>query len=435
MTRLPLSLISSLRHSSTCLLLLSGMAMIHQANGEEWSRFRGPNGTGISDATTIPFNISKDVIDWSIKVKGIGHSSPVVFGDKIFLTSVVPDDSERFVLCYSTTGKKLWEYTTKFTAHALHKFNTFASSTPAVDAERVYVSWTTGDRHEVLALTHDGQMAWSKDLGFFAEEHGSSSSPVVYEKTLLVGNDHAAQDGGYLAGLDVATGDEKWKIQRHAIKASFSTPTIYKPENGPVQAIFSSNPVALTAVEVATGNVAWEYAGDFRKDIRTVGSPVIANGIVFASAGSGGSGKACVAIRPNGKGGKPEVAWELDRALPYVPTPIATKEHLFLLGDNGTMSCINATTGESIWKERVTGETYSSPVCIDGRIYCISRRGEMAIVAASPTFTKIAEYNFESPIHATPAVSGDRLYVRTEGRLISIGKHSSEDGQEGADAN
>ena len=92
-------------------------------------------------------------------------------------------------------------------------------------------------------------------------------------------------------------------------------------------------------------------------------------------------------------------------------------------------SCVNAATGESIWRERVTGETYSSPVCIDGRIYCISRRGEMAIVAASPTFEKIAEYNFESAVHASPAVSGDRLYVRTEERLISIGKHSSEDAQ------
>jgi outer membrane protein assembly factor BamB len=429
MLLLPQPLLSCLRHSSTYFVLLTGSAMIHPATGEEWSRFRGPNGTGISDAKTIPFNISKDVIDWSIKIKGIGHSSPVIFDDKIFLTSVVPDDSERFVLCYSTAGKKLWEYKAKFTAHSLHRFNTFASSTPAVDAERVYISWTTGDRHEVLALTHDGQLVWSKDLGFFAEDHGSSSSPVVFEKTLIVGNDHAAQEGGYLAGLDSATGDEKWKIQRHAVKASFSTPTLYTPENGPTQAIFSSNPIALTAVEVDTGNVAWEFAGDFREDIRTVASPVIANGIVFATAGSGGGGKDCVAIRPYGKDGKPEVAWELDRALPYVPSPIATQDHLFLLGDNGTMSCVNAATGESIWRERVTGETYSSPVCIDGRIYCISRRGEMAIVAASPTFEKIAEYNFESAVHASPAVSGDRLYVRTEERLISIGKHSSEDAQ------
>ncbi|MDA0813438.1 MAG: hypothetical protein O3C21_13750, partial [Verrucomicrobia bacterium] len=107
--------------------------MIHPATGEEWSRFRGPNGTGISNAKTIPFNIGNDVIDWSIKIKGIGHSSPVIFGDKIFLTSVVAADSERFVLCYSTEGKKLWEYAAKFTAHSVHRFNTFASSTPAVD--------------------------------------------------------------------------------------------------------------------------------------------------------------------------------------------------------------------------------------------------------------------------------------------------------------
>lgn len=404
----------------TAALICCGISQSN-SSAEDWSRFRGPNGTGVSETKTIPFEISKKVIDWSIKVKGIGHSSPVVHGDKIFLTSVESKGGKRYVLSYSTSGKKLWEYEATYEAHSLHRFNSFASSTPAVDDERVYVSWTTGDRHEVIALNHDGELAWEKDLGFFAEEHGSSASPVVYKDTLLVSNDHASQGGGYLAGLDCKSGEEKWKIKRSAVKASFSTPAIHVPENGPAQAIFSSNPIALTAVEVESGNVAWEFPGGFRKDIRTVASPVMTQGIVFASAGSGGSGKAGIAVKINGKDGKPELAWEMQRGLPYVPTPIARGEHLFILGDNGTMSCVNASTGEVIWKERVTGESYSSPVCINGRIYCISRGGEMAVIAADSTFKKLAEYDFDSPVHATPAVGGNRLYVRTEQRLLSIG--------------
>ena len=407
------------------------------SGADDWTRFRGPNGSGVSNSKAIPAEISKRVINWSIKVKGKGHSSPVVIGNRVFLTSVIADKNKRYVLCYSTGGKKLWEHEITFTAHKQHRFNSFASSTPAADAERVYISWTTGDRHHVLALTHDGDPVWEKDLGFFAEEHGSSSSPVVHGKTLLVSNDHAAEGGGYLAGLDSATGDENWRIQRQAVRASFSTPTIHVPENGSPQAIFSSNPVALTSVDPESGKILWEYSGEFRKDIRTVASPVVADGIVFATAGSGGSGKGSVAVRPTGTDGNPEIAWELTKGLPYVPTPIAHGTRLFLLGDNGIMSCVKAATGEVAWKERVTGESYSSPVCIDNRLYCISRAGKMTVIAASETFSKIAEYDFGSPVHATPAIAGDRMYVRTDERLLSIGKGREASGEQadGATAN
>lgn len=168
----------------------------------------------------------------------------------------------------------------------------------------------------------------------------------------------------------------------------------------------------------------WEFPGSFREDIRTVASPVIVDGIVFASAGSGGGGKAAIAVRPKGKDGKPELVWELERGLPYVPTPIAFGSHLYLLADNGVLSCVNGADGEVLWKERVTGETYSSPVCIDGRIYCISRRGEMAVVAADTEFKLLSQHDFGSPVHASPAVAGGRLYIRTENQLLSIGSSS-----------
>ena len=409
----------SVTYSLAC---LTAFNLVAQA--EDWSRFRGPNGAGVSDAKTIPTEIG-DAINWSIKIKGEGHSSPVIRGDKIFLTSVVADKEMRYVLCYNTKGKKQWEHSAKFSPHSLHRFNSFASSTPAVDDKNVYISWTTGDRHEALALTHDGNVVWEKQLGYFEEKHGSSSSPVVVGDTLLVSNDHAGDGGGYLMGLNTATGDEKWKVKRDSVKASFSTPTIYQPENGDSLALFSSNPIALTALNPKTGEVVWEYEGDFRADIRTVASPVICNGIAFASAGNGGSGKACVAAKLNGSA-KPEMAWEMTKSLPYVPTPVAYGKHFFLLGDNGVMSCVDATTGDVAWKERVTSESYSSPLCIDGKIYCFSRRGEMAVIAAKETYEKLADHDFEAPVHATPAVSGDRLYVRTDERLLSIGKSGGE---------
>jgi outer membrane protein assembly factor BamB len=414
--------------AALCVIVAANLApsFTNSLSADDWTRFRGPNGSGVSDAKHIPVEITAADINWTT-ILGIGHSSPVVVGDKIFLTAEDSEKNTRSLLCLSVkSGKKLWEKSKDFEKHSSHRYNNFASATPAADADRVYVSWTTGETHEVRAFSHAGEEVWTKVLGHFSEPHGSSSSPIIAGNMLLVGNDHAL-DGSYLAGLSKADGEMKWQIKRNTIKGSFSTPTLFTPKNDKPQAIYSSNPKTLTAVDPETGKILWEYSDAFGKAIRTVASPVVVGDFIFASAGQGSGGRGSVIIKPPGKNGKPEEAWEMTNGLPYVPTPVAYKGLLFVLADSGTMTCVNAKTGEEAWKERVAGETYSSPICIDGKIYCFSRRGEMAVVAAKDAFEPLGKHNFQSDVHATPAVAGGRLYVRTEKKLISIGGEPEEE--------
>ncbi len=390
------------------------------ADAQEWTRFHGPGGAGSSDATTIPTTITEKDYNWNIELPGSGHSSPVLWGNTIFLTGVDREKGDiRYVFAVGAQdGMLLWKTPFPFDAYDQHKFNSYASSTPAVDAERVYVTWTTPKGTSAVALDHEGRKLWEKDLGGFFARHGSGSSPIVVGKTLIVTNDHE-KDGGFLAGLDSATGKELWKIDRKNIEqAPYNTPAEFTPEGGKKEVIFSSTAYGLSGIDPETGTILWNVNPEFSN--RCVSSPVIAGDIIFATAGQGGGGKESIAIRP-GKGGEPKELYRVQKRIPYVPTGVAHKGNIFLINDAGLMLCMNAESGDVLWEERVTGPTYSSPVCINGYLYAISREGELAVVKASEKFEPVSTHKFKAPVDATPAVANGTLYVRTTDRLISIG--------------
>jgi outer membrane protein assembly factor BamB len=389
------------------------------AQGSEWTRFRGPNGQGQSDATSIPIKWSEDDYRWKTPLPGSGHSSPVVWGNRVVVTTADPENGDRMVLCLdSSTGDIQWQKKFAASTHSMHARNSFASSTPAIDAERVYVTWATPDEYIVLALDRQGEVVWRENLGPFRSKHGFGASPIVLDDLVILANDQ--KDGGSLVALDAKTGQQRWKTNRAAGRAAFATPCVYQGEDGRRQLVFFSDADGMTAVDPVTGDVLWQVKEAFPD--RCVGSPAVVDGLILGTCGSGGNGKHLVAVRPpRDASGEAETVYTITRMIPYVPTPIVYGDLVFLWHDRGVVSCIDARTGAAKWQERVGGSFFGSPVRVGDRIYCISNDGEVVVIAAAPQYEMLARNPLGEPSQATPAVADGHMYLRTAKSLICIG--------------
>jgi len=408
------------------------------AGQEHWPRFRGPNGAGIGEAASVPASWSDKDYNWKVRVPGAGHSSPVVWGRRIYLTSGDSRTAKRVVLCLDIAdGRTLWQREYRSKPFRQHSHNSYASATPAADAHGVVVTWSTPREVVLLALDPNGRESWRRDLGPLVAIHGGGSSPVIVGDTVVLANDQAdpkalpqvynrpdspEQAGkSCLTGVDRKTGRPRWQVPRRSSQAAYSTPCLYRPEGGRAELIFSSTANGLTAVDPATGKVTWDLGGVFTE--RCVGSPVTAPGLVIAGDGYGTRGTHFVAVRPGSRaeGRKAAIAYEIKKPVPLVPTPLVRGERLFLWGDRGTVACRHVATGKVIWQERVGGSYYGSPVCVGDRLYCIAKNGEVVVLAASDKFQLLARVPLGEPSYTTPAVAGGVMYLRTRSHLFSLG--------------
>ena len=403
------------RHTLAFLLLLSSLS---SAPAQEWPRFRGPNGSGISPAKTIPTTWADKDFNWKLPLPGAGHSSPVLWGDKIFLTTGDDQTKQVSVYCVSAvSGQVLWQKAFPFTPYHKNGYNTFASASPAVDQHRVYVCWSSPAHYTLLALTHDGQAVWERNLGPFASQHGGGTSPIVYQDKVVLGNE---QDGeSFLIAVDAVTGKTRWQAPRTSKETVYSTPCVYEPRDGPPALIFNSHSNGVSAIDPDSGKVLWELADVFDK--RVVSSPVLAGGLILGACGSGGGGNYLIAVRPGGPVKKPELAYTIRKSAPYVPTSVCVGERLFLWSDGGIVSCVQAASGEVKWQERVAGNYFSSPIWVDGRLFSVSTKGEVVVLKASDRFQVLARNPLGEVTHSTPAVAGGRMYIHTTKSLISVG--------------
>lgn len=401
---------------SLCLLAAAAQA-------QEWTRFRGPNGAGQSDATTIPTQWTEADINWKIALPGIGHSSPVLWGQKLFVGSADPSNGTRYLFCVNADdGQIVWQRDFPATAHHVHTQNSLASSTPACDEDHVYYAWGTPEEYTLLALDHGGEQVWRANLGKFTSSHGFGASPIVYEDLVIITND---QDGpSSVVAVDRKTGDVRWQIPRKSLSrqnASYSTPFLYTPADGKPELIINSWAHGVSSHNPRNGELYWEQAV-FEK--RPVGSPILVAGLIFGSGGDGAGTNTVVAVRPGDKQGRsPQVAYKLTTSTnnPYVPTMVAAGDLVFLWGDRGIVACLDAPTGKVHWRERVGGNYSSSPLRIGDRIFGISSDGEVVVLAASTKFEVLARNKLDDATRATPAVAHGRLYVRTQSGLMSVG--------------
>lgn len=419
-----------LKASAGLAVLLCGLSIrvLAADPAAQWPRFRGPNGTGLSDAN-IPAKWTDSDYRWKVQLPGGGNGSPAVWGDRIFLTCADERTGEHSVVCLNAAdGSIRWTRSYPGATYGHHQYNSYASSTPAVDEKHVFVCWSTPEELTVLALDHDGKDLWQKGLGPFESQHGGGQSPIAYEGMAIVGDD---QEGpaSFLFALNGDTGAEVWKVARKpSNKFAAATPCVFQPKDGPSELIFMNKSQGFSAIDPKDGRTIWEVIPrDF--DARPVASPYPADGLLFCSCGDGPAGHCFAAVRPGDDGKSAKVAYEFRKASPYVPTSIVKDGLLFYMKDDGILACLHAETGEQIWRERLDGNFFGSFVCAGHKLFILSKEGEMYVIAARDKFELLArnplklEQNAgkQPPLSTTPAIANGRMYVRTYTHLACIG--------------
>jgi outer membrane protein assembly factor BamB len=405
-----------------CLLpvaLLSVLAL----TGADWTRFRGPNGTGIAADRDVPVEWTDRNILWKTALPGSGHSSPIVVKGKVYLLSATR--KERLLVCLDAAkGKLLWSKAVPGQVGMTHHKSSLASATPCSDGERVYCVFWDGNHVGLYAYGLDGKRLWERDLGPFRSQHGQGFSPIVYGGKVIVNND---QDGkATLQAFHAKDGSPAWSVKRRAFRACYSTPFVLEQGTSAPELIVAST-AGLTGYNPA-GKEVWHYTWSFPvKPLRTVGSPVAGDGLVFLGSGDGDGSRAMIAVKLGGKGDvtRTHLAWEKDSGTPYVPCMLFYKHHLYTINDFGTVNCCAPRTGKELWRARLgRGTTVSaSPVLIDGKVYAPDEKGDVFVYAARPEGYKLLARNkLGEPISSTPAVAGGRLYIRGSKHLFCIGK-------------
>lgn len=394
-------------------------------HAQEWTRFRGPNGQGISDAKTIPVPWTDQQLNWKIKLPGGGHGSPVVWGNTVFVTCDDPDTPGAWLLALDTAdGSLRWSQFCPLTAYKFHGDNSYAAGTPTVDADQVYVLRQASEQSILTVFDHDGAFRWRRSFSATHSRFGPGTSPMLYGDLVIFTLEQQAggpfKEGLWLA-LDRKTGDIRWTIRRSNREISYSTPCVYRLSERTPQLLFTSWAHGITGVDPSQGTVLWEVAATL--PARVISSPVLCGDLVIGTCGKAGGGKQLSAVQVPAAGDQtPTPVYVLtDKTVPYVPTPLVKDGLLFAYHDNGRVSCLRASTGESLWSEKPAGRYYGSPVWVDGKLFCMDRKGNLVVLEASDTYKLLAVHPLGEMSHATPAVSGGRMYLRTYSQLISVG--------------
>ena len=395
------------------------------ARADNWPRFRGPNGQGLSDDKAIPAKWSERDYAWRIELPGGGHSSPVVWGDRVFVTAADARTLSGVTLCVNASdGRELWRKQHPLGKVPMNALNSHASATPALDGEHVYVAWPGAEETTLTALTHDGTEVWTVRLPASRTRHGVGSSPILCGDAVILSHeqDKSSSAPSVWLSVDRRTGQVRWRREHpETVNASYSTPCVRQEKQGRTQLLFTSNLYGIAGVDPGTGEVLWKTPDALTA--RVVSSPVMAGGMIVANCGEGGRGIRMAAVRPPDSDSDTAVeVYALDgAAVSYVPTPIVFEGLLFLFLDQGKVSCLRADTGETLWSEKPAGRYFGSPVCVDGRLFCITVDGDVVVLKAGPKYELLAVNPLGEKTHATPTVASGRMYLRTFSHLICVG--------------
>jgi outer membrane protein assembly factor BamB len=400
-------------------IVLSAFVLPAISAAQEWTRFRGPNGAGVS-AERFPAAWSDDAYLWKVDLPGVGHSSPVLWGERLFITSGDEERGIRLLVCLDAkSGQRLWSKEYEAKKHGKHQLNSFASPTPTVDENRVYHCFATPDAFLVTALTHEGEEIWRRDLGSFKSGHGYGASPILAEALLIVPNEQAGHSS--LLALDAATGEIRWQTPRES-QVHFYTPCVRRSA-GRTEVIFTNWEQGITGLDAATGETLWSADVFDKSHIESsIGSPVLAGDLVLGVCGWLGHGNEVIAVRPpsGGAGNEAKQVYRIDRGAPLCTTPLVKDGFLFLWSDNGVVTCADAASGKIHWTRRIGGVFYSSPIAAGDYVYNTSADGEVIVLAATPEYHVAARNRLDEGSHATAAVAGGVMYMRTFSRLYAI---------------
>jgi len=430
------------------LLLIASFSL---AYAENWPGWRGPGSLGISNDKGIPVKWDLALnVKWKAEVPGLGHSSPIIWGNRIFVTTAISSDPKEDywekgfpqiqrkpdsadiswkVLCFDRdTGKLLWDRTAvrNTPANARHTKNSYASQTPATDGTYVYAFF--GDQG-MYCYDFQGKLIWSKNLGAFTMRSGwgMGTSPVLY-KDLVIQTCDQEPGGSFIVALNKKTGSTVWKTDRDEA-SSWSTPFLYLQGAHPELLVNATR--AIRSYDPATGKLIWQCRGPATSI--TTPTPTSSHGLIFVSSGFiREEVRPLTAFRPGATGditlnpgetSSKDIAWRQLTAAPYIPSPIASGDYIFVLLDQGFIACYDARTGKEMFgRTRIdVGANFSaSPVAVDGKLYLMSEDGDVYVISAGSKYELLAKNAIGEAVMASPAISDGKMFVRTLKHLLCI---------------
>jgi outer membrane protein assembly factor BamB len=404
------------------LLLIAGASALVQA--EDWPQFRGPTGQGHATERGLPLEWSetKNIL-WKTAVPGLGWSSPVLAGDRVWLTTVVETKERRGRLSASlralafdvATGREVVnvEVFRLDDAGYVNPKNSRASPTPIVDGDRVYVHFGADG---TAALSASGEILWTTHLRY-ESQHGNGGSPTLYRDLLIVNCDGNGGDA-YVVALDTATGKPRWKTsRRRPADQAYSTPLVITV--GDQDQLVSVGAYRAAAYEPLTGQEIWRVS--YGDGFSNVPRPVFGQGLVYIATGF--QTPTLIAVRPDGRGDvtRSHLAWTISRGAPYTPSPLLVGNDLYYVSDTGVLSLADAASGQILWQQRLGGNYSASPVFADGRIYFQSEEGVTTVIAPGREFRRLAVSRLDGATLASMAVSRGSFFIRSHTHLYRIG--------------
>lgn len=414
---------------SICTLLAGSMSLSAQDKSVDWPQFRGLGGQGVSANAKLPIRWSQtENLAWKTALPGAGSSSPVILGDKVFVACYsgynVPgkprgdmNQLKLHLVCLSrSTGKLIWdtEVAPKLPEQAsVRDGHGYASSTPCVDAERVYAYF---GKSGMIAFDHVGKQLWSTDVGSRINGFGSGASPILFGDLVIV---NASIESDCIIALDKKTGTEKWRAK--GFREAFNTPTLVLLKWGKTELVVGM-PAKVVGLDPTTGEQLWSCQNDINWYI--VPSVVAHDGTLWSFGGR--SGTTAVALRAGGRGDvtKSHRLWTSKKG-GNVSSPVFHQGRVHWLNDKETACCADALTGEMIYEERVDriDQVWASPVLAGDKLYFLSRRGVTAVLAVGPKFERLVTNDLKDGniFNATPAIAGDNLFIRSDLFLYCVG--------------
>lgn len=389
---------------------------------EDWPGFRGPTGQGLSSESDLPLRWSgTENITWRAAIPGEGWSSPIVFGDRVFVTTATEGGVSCRILCLDRrTGEVLWNrevHRQKLSRKEGN--NSFATPTPTTDGQRVYAVFSDGC---ILAVDYSGQLIWKNHEVVYYSQHGLGNSPRLVGDLLVMPFDGSSPgvdkevgwqtpwDQAVLLAVELQTGKVRWRGRRGLSRIAHTTPVVVQVDGKLV--LLSNAGDVVQAFDPQTGSRLWSVASEGEG---VVPSLVTGQGLVFAASGFPHKILRAFQLR------EPMLAWEHRQAVPTIPSPVYAEPYLFTVSDAGIAQCLEAATGRRVWQERLGGKFSASPVLAAGRIYLLSESGETTILEAAGQFKVLARNSLEGTYKASPAVSRGQLFLRSDQHLYCIG--------------
>jgi outer membrane protein assembly factor BamB len=380
----------------------------------DWPQFRGPTGQGVSDERNLPLSWSETKnVRWKVEIPGRGWSSPVVQGDRIWLTTATEEGHSLRAIAVDVNSGTIQQNVEVFRLKSpklTNGKNSFASPTPIVEGDRVYLHFGA---YGTACITQSGEIVWKTKLEYDNGQHGPGGSPVLYDDLLIVSCDGLEQQ--FVIALDKATGKVRWKKMRETGYQAYSTPLIVSLPSG--DQVISPGAFQAIAYEPRTGKEIWHVR--YGEGFSNVPRPVYGNDMVFIC--SGFQEPSLLAVRVDGRGDvTKKIVWKLDRGIPRTPSPLLVGNELYIVNDNGIATCIDAKTGEELWRARLDGNYSASPIYADGRIYFLSEEGVSIVIAPGRQLKHLATNQLDGPTLASMAVSHNSLFIRSATHLYRI---------------